>query len=112
MGDDNTPCHQAKMVQEWSEVLICPPNSPDLNPVENLWDVLDKHVQSKSNGCLAPYNLQDLKVLLLTFWYQIPQLTFRGLVEFVYLSRLALANREDVSKEDSLMKAVHLFTGK
>ena len=46
---DNKPCHKAKMVQEWFEehsnkfeVLSCPPNSPDLNPIEHLWDLWDK----------------------------------------------------------------------
>ncbi len=39
----------AKMVQEWFErhdnkfgVFTYPPNSPDLNPTDHLWDVLDK----------------------------------------------------------------------
>ncbi|KAK3555723.1 hypothetical protein QTP86_028992, partial [Hemibagrus guttatus] len=48
---DNAPCDKAKMVQEWFdehsnkfEVLTWPPNSPDLNPIEHLWDVLDKQV--------------------------------------------------------------------
>ncbi|KAM9391739.1 BAR/IMD domain-containing adapter protein 2-like 2 [Pholidichthys leucotaenia] len=48
---DNVLCHKAKMVQEWfeernieSEVLTWPPNSPDLNPVEHLWDLLDKQI--------------------------------------------------------------------
>ncbi|KAK3572875.1 hypothetical protein QTP86_009313 [Hemibagrus guttatus] len=59
-----------KMLQEWFdernnqfEVLTWPPNSPDLNPIQHLWDVLDKQVQSME----APSrNLQDLKDLLLT----------------------------------------------
>ncbi|KAK3564521.1 hypothetical protein QTP86_022875, partial [Hemibagrus guttatus] len=49
-----TPFHgNAKTVQEWFdehnnefEVLTWPPNSPDLNPVEYLWDVLDKQIRS------------------------------------------------------------------
>ncbi|KAK3526639.1 hypothetical protein QTP70_030847 [Hemibagrus guttatus] len=60
------------------EVLTCPPNSPDLNPIEHLWDVLDTQVQSMET---PPRNLQDLKDLLLTSCYQIPQHTFRDLVE-------------------------------
>uniref|UniRef100_A0A8P4G4M8 Transposable element Tcb1 transposase n=1 Tax=Dicentrarchus labrax TaxID=13489 RepID=A0A8P4G4M8_DICLA len=82
---DNAPCHKAEMVQEWFEehnndfrVLTWPPNSPDLNPVEHLWDALDKQVRSMES---PPHNLQDLKDLLQTSWCQIPQHTFRGLVE-------------------------------
>ncbi|KAK3543802.1 hypothetical protein QTP70_028095, partial [Hemibagrus guttatus] len=82
---DNAPCHKAQTVQEWFddhnnqfEVLTLPPNSPDLNPIQHLWDVLDKEVRSME---APPLNLQDLKDLLLTSWCQIPQHTFRDLVE-------------------------------
>ncbi|KAK3531066.1 hypothetical protein QTP70_009444, partial [Hemibagrus guttatus] len=84
---DNAPCHKAEMVQEWFddhnnqfEVLTPPPNSPDLNPIQHLWDVLDKQVRSMET---PPYNLRDLKDLLLTSWCQIPQHTFRDLVESI-----------------------------
>ena len=50
---DNVACHKAKLVLEWFEehnnefgVLNWPPNTPDVNPAEHLWDVLDKQVQS------------------------------------------------------------------
>ncbi|KAK3519389.1 hypothetical protein QTP70_026949 [Hemibagrus guttatus] len=82
---DNAACHKAKMVQEWFdehnnqfEVLTWPPNSPDLNPIQHLLDVLDKQVRSME---APPRNLQDLKDLLLTSWCQIPQHTFRDLME-------------------------------
>ncbi|KAK3518727.1 hypothetical protein QTP70_009665 [Hemibagrus guttatus] len=82
---DNAPCHTAKMVQEWFEdhdkefkVLTWPPNSPDLNPIEHLWDALDTQVRSMK---APPRNLEDLKDLLLMFWCQIPQHTFTDLVE-------------------------------
>ena len=78
---DNAPCHTAHIVREWFEehdevfmVLPWPPNSPDLNPIEHLWDVLDQQVRSTA---APPQNLQDLKDLLLIFWCQIPQSTFR-----------------------------------
>ena len=45
---DNAPCHTALIVREWFEehdevstVLPWHPNSPDLNPIEHLCDVLD-----------------------------------------------------------------------
>ncbi|KAF7659717.1 hypothetical protein LDENG_00294150 [Lucifuga dentata] len=78
---DNTPCHTAEIVQEWFEehdtefkMLTWLPNSPDLS----LRDVLEKQVRSMQ---APPHNLQDLKDLLLTSWCQIPQDTFRSLVE-------------------------------
>ena len=48
---DNAQCHKAKMFQEWFEehnnmlkVLTWPLNSPDLNQIKHLGDVLDKQV--------------------------------------------------------------------
>ena len=65
---DNAPCHTARIVQEWFEehdkefkVLPWPPNSPDLNLIVHLWDVLEKEVRSME---APPYNLQDLDLLL------------------------------------------------
>ena len=52
---DNALCHKAKIVHEQFEEhnnkfegLTWPPNSPDLNPIVHLWDVLDKQVQMES----------------------------------------------------------------
>ena len=61
-----------------AELRFLPPYSPDLNPIEHLWDVLNKQVRSME---APPRNLKDLKDLLLTSWCQTPQHTFRGLVE-------------------------------
>ena len=49
---DGAPAHAAKATQAWCkrnlpnfiEKTCWPPNSPDINPVENLWSIMDEVV--------------------------------------------------------------------
>lgn len=97
---DNVPRYTADSVREWFEehdsefsVLTWPPNSPDLNPMEQLWNVLDKQVKSTES---PPRSLEELRDLLLTCWCQIPQETFRGLVESMPLRVRAVLEAQGV----------------
>ncbi|KAJ1299472.1 hypothetical protein OPQ81_003311 [Rhizoctonia solani] len=53
---DNASSHKAHIVQDWSqenglEVFEWPGNSPDLNPIENLWDQIKRELYSYETPC-------------------------------------------------------------
>lgn len=57
---DNAPCHKAKtamsfLQEERVEYLDWPAQSPDLNPIENLWHTLGVKVMDRN-----PTNTEDL----------------------------------------------------
>jgi transposase len=67
---DNAPCHKTRLVMDFlaqNEVptLEWPPQSPDLNPIENLWAII-KRRRSKKFG--VPSNAQELIDQVMTIW--------------------------------------------
>lgn len=72
---DNAPSHTAHIVGQYLEevrirVMDWPARSPDLNPIEHLWDHLKRRVRSRDP---APDNLQDLERAVVEEWEAIPQ---------------------------------------
>ena len=57
---DNAPCHKAKSVlnflkEEKVQLLDWPAQSPDINPIKNLWKILMQRVMAKN-----PTNTKEL----------------------------------------------------
>ena len=66
---DNDPKHTSKAAQEFfarSNVnwWRTPPESPDMNPIENLWHELKEFIR----GVIKPRNKEELVNGILTFW--------------------------------------------
>ncbi len=66
-----TPAHTAKGTKSWFNehgvtVLDFPANSPDLNPIENLWDILKRKMRGT-----RPNNADDLKAAIKATWASI-----------------------------------------
>ena len=71
---DGAPCHMAKVKTKWfgeQNINILGPwpgNSPDLNPIENLWSILKRWVDKQK-----PTNSDKLQTLIMQEWAAISQ---------------------------------------
>ena len=80
--DDNAPCHAAKYPTWWLQThginrMSWPAQSPDLNPIENLWDHLKQQVRKRTT---LPTSLTELAAALQEEWGRIPLTTLRKLI--------------------------------
>ena len=79
--DDNAPCHRAKSVLNWmmaknlKRMEVWPPQSPDLNPIEHVWDILGNKVQENK-----PRNLQELEKKLEEEWKKTSAIDIQNII--------------------------------
>ncbi len=69
---DLAPAHTAKGTKSWFNdhgvtVLDWPANSPDLNPIENLWGIVKRKMRDT-----RPNNADELKASVKETWASIP----------------------------------------
>ncbi|GFX15959.1 transposable element Tcb2 transposase [Trichonephila clavipes] len=80
--DDNARPHQTLAVEELLESeditrMDWPAYSPDLNPIEHVWDALGRRIAARLHH---PENTQQLKQMLIEEWVLLPQEMLHQLV--------------------------------
>ncbi|GFS62403.1 transposable element Tcb2 transposase [Trichonephila clavipes] len=73
--DDNAPCHRtvaAEQLLESEDIerMDCPARSPDLNPIEHVWDFLGRRLAART---LPPVTIRELRLALQDEWAAMPQ---------------------------------------
>lgn len=79
---DNARPHVARIVTDYLdehgiERLPWPAISPDMNPIEHLWDQLGRRIRSRNP---VPDNLEELSAALIEEWNNIPQEDISNLI--------------------------------
>ncbi len=77
---DNAPYYKAQIISDWFlehdnefTLIKCPPQSPDINPIEQLLDVVEREI------CIMDVqstNLQQLRDTILSVWTKISEECF------------------------------------
>ncbi len=82
---DNEPYHKAQIISDWFlenenefTLLKWPPQSPDLNPIEHLWDVVEREIRIMD---VQPTNLQQLRDAIMSIWIKTSEQCFQHLVK-------------------------------
>ncbi|GFT45496.1 DDE_3 domain-containing protein [Trichonephila clavipes] len=105
--DDNATCHRTLAVQdcldsEGIKRLVWPALSPDLNPIENVWDALGRQVAGRN---YPPTNKNTLIRALTEEWDKLPQQLLDNVVQKVWYDVWNVASHStvDISRTDTFL---------
>ena len=81
LQQDNAPCHTSASTRRFFqengiEVMDWPPNSPDLNPIENLWGIIKKDFAPEERTTVSEWRERVVGV-----WERISQERYLSLIE-------------------------------
>ena len=88
LQDDNAPPYRAASVQQLKEqlgtrTLRWPSRSPDMNPIEHVWDLMKRKIHHHNQ---PPQNASELRQAIMDAWQELPQAVINRLV-------LSMSNR-------------------
>ncbi|CDQ94842.1 unnamed protein product [Oncorhynchus mykiss] len=91
---ENATSHTARSVRDFLQdrnvsVLPWPAKSPDLNPIEHVWDLLDQRVRARA---IPPRNVRELAGALVEEWANISQQELANLVQSMRRRCTAVVN--------------------
>ncbi|GFY35396.1 transposable element Tcb2 transposase [Trichonephila clavipes] len=70
--DDNAPCHRTVAAEQLIDIerMDWSARSPDLNPIEHVWDFLGRRLAART---LPPVTIRELRLALQDEWAAMPQ---------------------------------------
>ena len=95
---DNDPKHKSRLCNDYLqkkadagmiELMTWPPQSPDLSPIELLWDEVDRHAQSKK-----PTSEAELTSIVKDTWKEIAEDVIEKLLAHIPLICQAVIDAE------------------
>lgn len=99
---DGATSHTAKDTYKWLQTKCrfiqgWPANSPDLNPIENLWAIIKAAVEKTK-----PQTVEDLKKVITLTWNEISQVKINNLVSSFYQRLQLVINNHGESIQTDL----------
>ncbi|GFT88866.1 transposable element Tcb2 transposase [Trichonephila clavipes] len=112
--DDNATCHRTLAVQdcldsEGIQRLVWPARSPDLNPIENVWDALGRQVAGRN---YPPTNKNTLIRAITEEWDKLPQQLLDNVVQSMNTSAVQRQWRQQFGTEPPTSLSIARFRDK